>query len=192
MTATLESGLEFRGCLPLAVRLLAALPDERELQQISHGNEQVLRSVLMLEEKPDLDDSDPLQQELRRQDQKLNLVLDLLGVLLVRFNAVPKPRELRLTDTTLVYADTAVEEGQDGQVPAAVSGCCEVQLYIEPTLPRPLRLFGIASSKDGSTTVQFQGLGRGLIDQLDKYIFRYHRRLVASRVAGNRSDSSSS
>jgi hypothetical protein len=168
-------GLEFHGKLPLAVHAVAALPDAHELLVINHGNEQVLRSVMMLEEKPDHDDSDPIHQELKRQDQKLNLVLDLLSTLLVRFNAVPAARELQLTDTALSFVDPA----------PGLQGLCEMQLYIEPSLPRPLRLFGSAlfDQASGSTIISFQGLSRALVDQLDKYIFRYHRRLVALAVA---------
>ncbi len=176
MSQSHDKGLEFCGRLPLAVHAVTALPDPHELLLINHGNEQVLRSVLMLEEKADFDDSDPVYQELRRQDIKLNLVLDLLGALLVRFNAVPAALELQLTDTTLAFAAEA----------PGLQGLCEVQLYIEPTLPRPLRLFGTAGfdAANGLSVITFSGLGRGLTDQLDKYIFRYHRRLVASAVAG--------
>lgn len=176
MSQVHDKGLEFRGRLPLAVHMLPALPEAHELLVINHGNEQVLRSVMMLDEKPDYDDSDPIHQELKRQDQKLNLVLELLSTLLVRFNAVPAARELLLTDSDMGFVDEA----------PGLQGMCEIQLYIEPSLPRPLRLFGLArfDLESGATVITFQGLGRTLIDLLDKYIFRYHRRLVASAVAG--------
>lgn len=176
MSQTGAKGLEFRGKLPLAAHALAALPEPHELLVINQGNEQVLRSVMMLEEKPDHDDSDPVHQELKRQDQKLNLVLDLLSMLLVRFNAVPAARELLLTDAALSWPDPA----------PGLQGLCELQLYVEPSLPRPLRLFGSAAhdQASGHTVVSFHGLTRSLVDQLDKFIFRYHRRLVALAVAG--------
>lgn len=174
-----DKGLEFRGKLPLALQLLPALPEAQDLLVINHGNEQVLRSVMMLEEKPDYDDSDPIHQELKRQDQKLNLVLELLSTLLVRFNAVPAAREVLLTDSVMSFADVA----------PGLQGACEIQLYMEPSLPRPLQLFGLArfDQESGVTIITFQGLGRTLIDLLNKYIFRYHRRLVASAVAGKQS-----
>lgn len=176
MSQAHDKGLEFHGSLPFEARPIAAMPDEHAMLVINQGNEQALRSVMMLQDKPDHDDSDPVFQELKRQDQKLNLVLDLLGTLLVQFKAIPATRELQLTDSELRF-----DHGDAG-----LQGLCEVLLYIEPGLPRPLRLFGTAQREEGSgtTSVVFQGLSRSLTDQLDKYLFRYHRRLVASAVSG--------
>lgn len=179
MSASQDKGLQFRGSLPLSVTALPALPEEGDLLAGNHGNEQVLRSVMMLDEKPDPDDNDPLYDELRRQDQKINLILDMLSMILVRFNAIPAPRELMLTDSALSLAEAA----------ASVTGPCEIQLYIEPTIPKPLRLFGLAEydSTTQTTAIRFQGMSQALTDLLDKYIFRFHRRLVAHQKAAEQS-----
>lgn len=178
MSQTHDKGLEFRGRLPLAVQPLAALPEAHELLAVNHGNEQVLRSVMMLDERPDQDDSDPLYQELKRQDQKINLVLELLSTLLMRFDAIPAAQDIQLTAADLLLRDAAPE----------LAGACAVQLYIEPGLPRPLHLYGVVDSApvDGCTRIVFHGISRGLSDLLDKFLFRFHRRLVASAVAGSK------
>src|SRR3989338_6906933 len=152
MMGSNDKALEYRGMLPFAVQPLAALPDAGALLVINLGNEQALRSVMMLEEKPDLDEDDQVMLELKRHDMKINLILDLLSSVLVQFNAMPASRELALTDSSVSYA----EEG------ASISGLCEVQLYIEPSIPRPLKLFGVASFDPMAkrTVINFQGLSR--------------------------------
>lgn len=179
MTGTHDKGLEFAGSLPFAVSALHAIPEAADLLIINQGNEQVLRSVMMLEEKLDLDDDDPVMIELKRQDMKINLLLDMLSSVLIRFNAIPPLQELLLTDSDMSYA----------QAVASVSGFVEVQLYIEPSMPRPLKLFGTASFDESAsrTRIVFQGMSRTLTDNLDKYIFRFHRRMVASAVAEKQS-----
>ena len=179
MNAHQDKGLEFRGNLPLSLSALSALPEEGSLLPGNQSNEQVLRSVMMLEERPDVDDDDPLYDELKRQDQKINLILDMLSTILVRFNAIPGSRELTLTDSSLSLAEAA----------ASVTGPCEIQLYIEPTIPRPLVLYGLAEHDSAKqvTMIRFHGMSRTLTDLLDKYIFRFHRRLVAHQKAAEQS-----
>jgi hypothetical protein len=167
-----ESGIVFTGSLPLSIQLLSEAPREPELLRANESNELLLRSVAVLEEKVDHDETDELAQELKRQDMKLNLILDMLGTLLMQQQVIPEPREIQLTGNSL----------RIGVKPnPAITQHCRVQLYIEPAIPRPLTLFGLChpSAQAGMTDIVFSGVSQAVTDNLDKFIFRHHRRRIA-------------
>jgi len=172
-----DSGVVYAGSLPLQVTLMSSAPLEHELLRANESNELLLRSVSALEEKVDTDDDDEIAQELRRQDMKLNLILDLIGALLLQQQVIPEPRELQLSAAGL---RTAV-----APLPAPAQHC-RLQLYIEPAIPKPLTLFGQchASSQAGVTDITFSGLSQTVTDHLDKFIFRHHRRRIAQARKG--------
>ncbi|HEY0961898.1 MAG TPA: PilZ domain-containing protein [Pseudomonadales bacterium] len=173
-----ENGIVYSGCLPLSLVLMSGAPHEHELLRANEGNELLLRSVSALEEKIDTDENDEIAQELRRQDMKLNLVLDLLGALLLQQQVIPESRELQLSAAGL--------RTHVSPTPAPAQHC-RLQLYIEPAIPKPLTLFGQchASSGPGMTDISFTGLSQTVTDNLDKFIFRHHRRRIAqARHAG--------
>lgn len=167
-----DSGVVYTGSLPLSVTLMSGAPLEQELLRANESNELLLRSVSALEEKIDTDESDEIAQELRRQDMKLNLILDLLGALLLQQQVIPETRELQLSAAGLraVVSPTP-----------APAQHCRIQLYIEPAIPKPLTLFGQChvSAQAGATDIAFVGLSQTVTDHLDKFIFRHHRRRIA-------------
>jgi hypothetical protein len=93
----------------------------------------------------------------------------------MRNKALPEPRCVRLAARGV--------EWWDGDAPAVgVTGV--LSLYINPTLPQALRLPArIASERhEGATRVvqmPFIGLSEPVVDGIEKFIFRHHRRLVA-------------
>lgn len=167
-----DSGIVFSGSLPLQVDLLSEAPREQELQRANESNDLLLKSVAVLEEKAEHDEGDPIALELKRQDLKLNLILDLLVSLMQQQRMLPEPRELQLTAAGLrLLADQK-------SIPAQP---CRVQLYIEHAIPKPLTLFGLchSSSQAGMTDIQFVGVSQSVMDNIDKFIFRQHRRRIA-------------
>ena len=177
MNQTTEKGLEFNGKLPLSVESVVQIPSAQELVMINSGNEQLLRTVMLLEEKVDVDEDDEILLELKKQDMKINLLLDMLSTLLVQTNAIPPAREITLTDSWIRIKDSLT---------AQLDGDCCVKLYINAAIPRPLVLYGSYSREadTGFMQISFQGMSPSLVNGLDKYIFRFHRRMVAnSRTA---------
>ena len=177
MNQTTEKGLEFNGRLPLVVEQIAQLPSSAELVMINNGNELLLKTVMLLEEKVDADEDDEILQELKKQDMKINLLLDMLSTLLIQNNAIPPIHEITLTDSWIRIKDGST---------AKANGACCVKLYINTAIPRPLVLYGTCESDadDAQLQITFQGMSQSLINGLDRYIFRFHRRMVAnSRTA---------
>ena len=158
-----DNGVVYTGSLPLSITLMSGAPVEQELLRANEANELLLRSVSALEEKIDTDENDEIAQELRRQDMKLNLILDLLGALLLQQQVIPEARELQLSAAGL---RTAVS-------PVPASGQhCRIQLYID------------SAGQGGATDVAFIGLSQVVTDHLDKFIFRHHRRRIAQARKG--------
>lgn len=176
MNQTTEKGLEFNGRLPLSVATVSRIPSAQELVLINTGNEQLLKTVTLLEEKVDVDEDDEILQELKKQDMKINMLLDMLSTLLMQTNAIPPASEITLTDHWIKIMDGV----------SAPEGECCVKLYLNAAIPRPLMLYGTLTKDPNAASVQisFQGMSASLVNALDKYIFRFHRRMVAnSRTA---------
>jgi hypothetical protein len=56
------------------------------------------------------------------------------------------------------------------------------ELFIHPQVPRPLRLFGTITESDpasGHVRLHFDAFSEAEADQLERLIFRAHRRQVA-------------
>ena len=145
MNSATEKGLEFNGKLPLAVEKIAQIPAAVDLVLTNTGNEQLLRTVMLLEEKIDTDEDDEILQELKKQDMKINLLLDMLSTLLVQTNAIPPARDITLTDSWV-----RIKDNESGPL----DGDCCVKLYINAAIPRPLILYGICTTEDNGASLQ--------------------------------------
>jgi len=169
-----EDGLKLEGSYPLLISTVQDFPDEYEALAINESNESLLRATLLLNETPDLDDHDPLSAELRRQDIKINFLLDMVGELLAQNNIVPPRQEIRLSASVLqCRLEAGVKPGDK----------MELALYLNPATPRPLTLFGAVESVGGQdgAVIALNTLSQPVQDLLEKIIFRQHRRLVALR-----------
>jgi hypothetical protein len=166
-----EKGLEFNGRLPLSVDKIVQIPSASELVLINTGNEQLLKTVMLLEEKVDADEDDEILQELKKQDMKITLLLDMLSTLIIQSNAIPPAQDITLTDSWVRIAISTI---------AGYNGLACIKIYINAAIPRPLELFGSCETDNQDLQINFQGMSPNLIDSLDKYIFRFHRRMVAN------------
>lgn len=166
----MDEGLVLEEWLPVAIESLADFPDDFDLARLNGANEWFLKAHFVLEEAQDFDEHDAVQLELRRLDMKLNLMIEMLGELLARESGLPASTAVRLTPRALVCESTAFRPGDR----------VLVSLFINPLIPKPLRLPGqVESMEDGRVTVVFQGLAQGAVEALEKLIFRHHRKTVA-------------
>ena len=170
---TPDEGLLYEGSLPISFRRIECFPEAGLLALINEKNENFLKTSLIRHEATELDEHDEIILELRRQNLKINLLPDLVAELLVQQNKLPPPITLRFTATDLEY-ESGPEAYQAGEK-------VEIALYITPSLPRALQLFGevTASNNNSSTSISFVGLSQVVQDWLEKFIFRHHRRTTA-------------
>jgi len=179
----LGDGLIFEDTLPLGWTP-GPPADDASLARLNADNHQLLVADSSLDEVrvPDAlkDESPALVHELQRLDYKLNILLRLTAELAMRQSGLPPPRRVKLSATGLEWIG-------DGRPEIGTSGL--LLLYINPALPQPLKL---AASAVGETThkelaatqLQFTRMSESVVELIEKFIFRHHRRLVAgSRLA---------
>ena len=191
-TQTLHDGLFFDGRLPLAFQPVRRFPDMDELILINEKNENILKTSVNLHESIEIEDHDEFSAEIRKLDHKLNLILDMLGELLIQKDDFPPKVSVRLTAKSLFF------ENHEFTNPLANhdSRMVRISLYVNPSIPSPLVLYGElkAGGSPARTTdlgydtsnmleVEFYGLSQAVKDQLEKMIFRYHRKSVAHKRA---------
>lgn len=172
-----NEGLLFQGSLPISLRRIESFPEDGQLALINEKNENFLRISLIGHETIEIDEHDEVSIELRRQDIKINLLLDLVSELLIQQNKLPAAIMLKFTATSLEY-ESSPDAYQAGEK-------VEIALYLSPSLPRALKLYGevLASDNDNSTRISFVGVSQVVQDWLEKFIFRHHRRTVAQGLA---------
>lgn len=165
----LAGGLSHADRLVLAWQPLDALPDAAQLIDMNRQASALLALLGSLDEPPaPLDESLQLAAHLHRLDQKLDLLLNLVGQWLNRELALPAPQPLRLGLRGVVWQAT---------LPA---GPGRISVYLHAGLPTALELPAqVLPLDDGSVLAEFRGLDPAVTDGLERYIFRCHRRAVA-------------
>ena len=175
----LGEGLIFEDLLPLGWSP-GPLPQDVVLARMNADNHQLLGTVSSLEEvrvnDALKDESQAILHELQRLEFKLNVLLRLTAELARQNSALPPSRHLRLSAAGLEWiGDDAPATGSTGVL----------DLFISSALPQALKLpatvIGTGRRANLPTThFKFAGLSDPVIDQLEKLIFRHHRRLVAT------------
>ncbi len=178
-------GLFYESNISLVYHVVNAFPGESELVKINEDNSRFLKALAALSEgAPEAGEELPqTAAELQRLDLKLNLLLEIVGQLLANQRALPAPTTVRLGHTGVEWV------AQD--CPSSGAQVC-IELYLRSELPSPLKFHGVAvlaDSEQGSANVskrvqvRFVGLNSALQDDLEKFIFRRHRRSIAQRQA---------
>jgi hypothetical protein len=179
----LGQGLIFEDFLPLGWSP-GPLPPTIALSRLNAENQQLLGAEASLDEvrvQDALKDESPaLLHELQRLEFKLNVLLRLTAELAKRSSHLPAPHHIKLAAQGLEWiGDDAPQMGSSGIL----------DLYINTTLPQPLRLpvtviGNRAHTESAAAQMQFSGLSDQVVELIEKLIFRHHRRLVAgARIA---------
>jgi hypothetical protein len=174
----LNTGLVYEDLLPLHWSVVDVSMDAAHRLHLHEANEDTLRTLSMLEEHPQeiADDHPAVTHELRRLDFKLNLLLDLVGLLVARDLTLPDRVPVRLAAQGLEW---------EARQPPPRDSLVRLEIYLSPKLPRALVLLGRVQGahpmSDGvfRTAVIFEDLSELEADWLEKIIFVHHRRQVA-------------
>jgi len=146
----------------------------------NRANLLVLESVAAIEEKPSehaFEDCPEIQQELRRLDVKLHVLMEMVARLLREEESLGPSRPVRIALKTLEF------RAADGEAAAGQSGTVSLQLH--SGVPTPLVMNGQVVEeleRDGERWVRFEPdrLSEPLRDALSRHVFRHHRRQVAA------------
>ena len=180
----LGDGLIFDEALPV-VFTPGALAEGLALARLNSDNHQLLGAESSLDEIRVHDalkeESPALIHELQRLEYKVNILLRLTAELTLRNSGVPAPQRVKLTSRAL--------EWFSGEAPpVGASGLLAV--YVNSALPQPVKIPCVVAGErieDNArvTQLRFNGLSDAVTEQLDKLIFRHHRRLIAGAKAAS-------
>lgn len=176
VTATALIGApSYEAALPLVWTPLGDAPGGLRREQYNDDNLRVLAAVAVLDETrgPTVsDEASAIDAEIGRLNQKLNLVIDLLGFLLAQQAATPPPARVRLSWQGAVFVG----------VPALGSSGL-LSLGLHRSVPQPFIWPARISHVDGEERhARFAPFGDALQTALERHVFLRHRRAIA----GNR------
>jgi hypothetical protein len=172
---SLPSGLVMEGSYPFTVEKIQDVPTSTELLGIDKENEKLFRTSAIWQDPVEVDelDHDQVSIELRRQDFKISLLLNLVGELLIRQSELPPIKSIQLTATGIEFSNEDCAVGSGDKAKAT--------LFLLPAFPRPLQFYGRITKSDrkGFWFLSFQGISIAVQDQIEKIIFTHHRRSIA-------------
>ena len=172
----LSDGITFQTTAPVDWHSIQMLPVDGAQSQTASANLRLLNALNVLEDVPQ-HDLEKLPQSLHESihlDAKLDLILGMLGELLHQQAKIPAVSKVTVSAHSLSLTGLTVapfpEEGD----------LLRVRLFLDTRFPQALVLYGTVSSvaKDGFTLV-LCGVTDLVQEQLDKLIFRQHRRAIA-------------
>ncbi len=169
------TGVHFQAELPIAWEPLPGPPSEVERLSESQANEELLGNLLVLDEAVTEPEEDAQQEHWRRVEAKLDLMLSLLGEMLAGQRGLPVARPVCLGGEVL-----CIDGISDQPLPAA-GEWLRVQLYLVPSIPRPLMVDAevLPTEAPNRLLLRLTGLPETTRDLLERFVFRQHRRAIA-------------
>lgn len=156
----------------------AAPPAAAALASINDRNANVLVAVAaLMDRRVDTgEDDNALSQEVARLDAKLNVLMEIVNRLLLPQSALPPRISLRFNGLGAVLPWEGLP---------SVGQPVLLKLHFDVVRALPLELPGIrqAGPLDGKGFVAFEGLSEPVRDEIERLVFRQHRRQVAEARA---------
>lgn len=181
----LGDGLIFEDMLPV-LWTPGPLAEGLALARLNADNHQLLGAESSLDEvrvhEALKDESPALVHELQRLEYKVNILLRLTAELALRNSGLPPAQHVRLTSRALEWF---------GAESLTVGATGLLAVYINSSLPQPVKIpCTVAAERFEDdlhvAQMRFSGLSEAVVEQIDKLIFRHHRRLVAgSKLAAH-------
>jgi len=175
-------GVTFQDRLPVDWQVLPSVPGDPELRNFSDSNTRLLQAFNLLDEQPGEPEEgvDGESPENRRLEAKLDFLMAMLGELLAAQVGVPAPRPVVVGATHL----RIVDPGRSGPPVPSVGECLVLRLFLDARFPKPLQFPCVVCEPEPSTgdglVVRLLGVSEPLQAELEKLVFRHHRRAVAS------------
>lgn len=172
-----DEGLVYQAELPLAWRRVDDAA-QTSAEFLNAANEQTLRMLAAVEEFfPDSVEEHGQSHEFARLELKLNLLLELVTQLLSAQRSLPTASKLRLNAQ-------AVEWDHVGADPPRIGDRLLLDVYLSPDMPRPIQLPAEvrqvqAAAGEAIVTAAIEQLSDTVVELLEKFIFRRHRRSIA-------------
>lgn len=176
------SGLSYEGMVSLRWQPLDALPAGDDLLQLAGDNERLLQLLPGLESMPEsAHDEEAPPRYMQLLELRLQLLTELLAELLAQSQPPPPSHRVTLSAESISWEDEA---------PPPPGTALMLELFLHRHLPRPLRLPAVVERIEPAAAGQrvlarLQRLPEAAAAELDKLIFRQHRRRIASLRKGS-------
>jgi hypothetical protein len=177
----LGQNLYIEAMMPLVCSQLQNELSEQDMQSISHANRKVLWQVVELDEftREAGAGTEISQEGNARLEQKLNLMLDLLGAVIETTREVPGKTKVKISSQEIEWSDLNEKLFNEGDY-------VKVDVFLHPYSPWPLQLTGNVKQMEETDSgiiyrIRFQNLSDFEQEQMEKLIFRHHRRMIAAR-----------
>lgn len=183
-TIILHQELAYADSLPMRVVALAAPPNAQTTAICMDRNLRLLQTCAALEEHAQAeanDDAAPWSADLQRLDLKVNLLLEMVGVLVANLQSRPPARPLRFNTQGLLWeicGDRIAPEGTPVQA----------EIFLRDSVMQPLVLTGVMQGTgiDTLASARLDELPETVADHIKKLVFRRHRRQIAVARATRR------
>ena len=174
--------LSYSDEVPVEWELVEQEPEAAYLKRLNETNEALLRVAGILgEHRLEVDEHMEFVVELQRLEQKVDLMLEMLGIFMMKHMELPARRHLRLNPKGV-----AIRLNQ-GEQRVEVGSRLMLSIYIQPEIPRPVRFFGqVVEATRGELIVGFLAVDHVVEDWMEKTVFKHHRRQVARQREGVR------
>jgi hypothetical protein len=177
-TGPLSSCLVYEDMLPLAWLVMGEEARAINVARAAEHNEHVLRCVNLLSDKvkEKIDDESEVDSTLVRLEAKMNLILEMLSKLSVGRDDLGKSTQVRVAATGIEWICREQQPTEGDKL--------WIKLNIDSRVPEALQLAAqveTISDTDSGVVIyaKFDDMGEAVQDQLEKMIFRQHRRKVA-------------
>jgi hypothetical protein len=182
-TIILHQELAYADSLPIAVSALMEPVAAPTLAAWTERNLRLLQACAALEESAAAepqDDSSAQAAELQRIDLKVNMLLDMVGLLVASMQSRPAPRPLRFNAQGLLWEPGASVPPPDTAV--------KLEIFLRESMVHPLTLTGVMldSGVETLARLRFDEPPETVADHIKKLVFRRHRRQVAIARATRR------
>lgn len=154
--------------------------NEEGIARLNFENDECLRHLLLLDDYlQEGGDEDEVYPGLARIELKVNLLLDLMGQLLARQTLFPPKKSVRIAGTGIEWIDQSIND--DFPI---LNQLGVIKIYLNSSYPRclklPCKIASYSVESEGNKLVgTFEHINQGVRSQLEKWIFRRHRRVIA-------------
>lgn len=186
-SSKMNGGLIFRGEIPFIYRLIEKMPSHALLEKETQTNLHLFSYYLVTENAGYIEGhggkaSDPLLLQL---DAKVNLLLDLLSHIYTQQTLLPELVSVALSDRGIRWVISASEK-ERAAIRVEKDQLMELSLYIQSDLPLALKLYAkitavIETTRGVEVISTFECMNPSVQEELNRLIFRYHRRSIAHR-----------
>ncbi len=174
---SLSDNVFFEHVMPIGVSVLETPPEASQFVCMNEYNEKVLSQVLALDSfSTELaDDDSETSVEISRIEKKLDLLMDMVSILLTREDDRPAEKKVTLYSSHIDWV-------QSEQI---AEGCfIELKIWLRPDYPKAFQLYVRLQKirpleKRYLLSGIYCGFNETVIAQLERIIFRHHRRVVA-------------